>query len=550
MMRQRKPCFKPRLDALEDRSLPSTYSVIDLPGLGGTTAFSEARGINDSSVVVGDATNTTSGNSFIHAVEWQVDATGKVVTTALPEIVSRASQANDINKSLQVVGYSDTTLNGPDPQTPNTPHAVLWQANAAGTFGVTDLGGLPNYPYTDADGINNLGQVVGSGNNSNFQATAFLWDSTNGMRDLNTLLPAGSGWQLTGASDINDNGQIAGTGLIGGASHAFLYNLATPTTPASIADLGVFTGGISSGANGLNSFGHVTGAAQIGVRDANGNVISDAFLWKSNVLTNLGTLGNAGSSGLAVNDSDVVVGVSLSTIRNSYWYNAVATRWQNGVATDLNKLIGSKPAWTLQRAFDINTSGRIVGSGRVSTGNNVQSHGFLLVPASANLMAASATSGPAAATLNPNQVQPLLIEAIARWAPSGVDTTILSGVHVQITDLPGAILGQAVGDTIYLDTNAAGWGWFVDVTPWDDSEFFTPGNQGEQHRMDLLTVLEHEVGHLLGYDHDEGGVMAETLSAGERWTPSGVYVDGPRLFAAPSGTDETLDSVTGRRKGW
>ena len=68
--------------------------------------------------------------------------------------------------------------------------------------------------------------------------------------------------------------------------------------------------------------------------------------------------------------------------------------------------------------------------------------------------------------------------------------------------------------------------------------------------MDLLTVLEHEVGHLLGYDQDEGGVMAETLSAGERWTPSGVYVDGPRLFAAPSGADETLDSVTGRRKGW
>ncbi|MFL5246168.1 MAG: DUF3466 family protein [Gemmataceae bacterium] len=513
MMRKCKPSFKPRLEILENRLCPSSYSVIDLPGLGGSTAISEARGVNDSSVVVGDATNTTSGNGFEHAVEWQVDATGKVVTTALPEIVSRASQANDINKSLQVVGYSDTTLNGPDPQTPNTPHAVLWQANAAGTFVVTDLGGLPNYPYTSAAGINNLGQVVGSGNNGSFQHTAFLWDSANGMRDLNSLLPVGSGWQLTGASDINDNGQVTGTGLISGASHAFLYNLATPTTPSSITDLGVFMAGNNSGANGLNSFGHVTGAAQTGAKDAYGNVISDAFLWKSNLLTNLGTLGTAGSSGLAVNDSDVVVGISLSTSRNSAnSYNSLATRWQSGVATDLNKLIGSKPNWTLQRADDINTSGRIVGSGKFGTGPALQFHGFLLVPTSANLTAASTAIRPVADTLNPNQVQPLLMEALSRWAASGVDTNMISGVHVQIADLPGDILGQAVGDSIYIDADAAGWGWFVDPTPHKDSEFTTPGNQGEQNRMDLLTVLEHELGHLLGFDHQETGVMEDTLA--------------------------------------
>ncbi len=29
--------------------------------------------------------------------------------------------------------------------------------------------------------------------------------------------------------------------------------------------------------------------------------------------------------------------------------------------------------------------------------------------------------------------------------------------------------------------------------------------------MDLLTVIEHELGHVLGMDHQESGVMADTL---------------------------------------
>src|SRR5262249_49113813 len=108
---------------------------------------------------------------------------------------------------------------------------------------------------------------------------------------------------------------------------------------------------------------------------------------------------------------------------------------------------------------------------------------------------------------------PLLAEAIMRWQGSGVDTSSLSNIQVRIADLSGALLGEAVGHTIYLDANAAGWGWFVDPTPWDDSEFMTPGDQGEMHRIDLLTVVEHELGHILGYDHADGGVMAATLAA-------------------------------------
>jgi hypothetical protein len=45
----------------------------------------------------------------------------------------------------------------------------------------------------------------------------------------------------------------------------------------------------------------------------------------------------------------------------------------------------------------------------------------------------------------------------------------------------------------------------VDPTPWDDSEFTTPGDQGEQGRMHLLTALAHELGHLLGQEHEADG---------------------------------------------
>jgi hypothetical protein len=75
--------------------------------------------------------------------------------------------------------------------------------------------------------------------------------------------------------------------------------------------------------------------------------------------------------------------------------------------------------------------------------------------------------------------------------------------------------------TSFRAASARAWGWFVDPTPWDDSEFSTPGNQGEQNRMDLLTALMHEMGHVLGYEHEATGVMQDTLAAGVRESPNG-----------------------------
>jgi hypothetical protein len=136
-----------------------------------------------------------------------------------------------------------------------------------------------------------------------------------------------------------------------------------------------------------------------------------------------------------------------------------------------------------------------------------------------NLTAASLPASASHETLRAGAVQPVLTEAIHRWQSAGVNTSSLGSVQVLIGQLARGTLGTASGHTIWLDATAAGWGWFVDPTPGDDSEYSLPGNQGEQNHMDLLTVLEHEVGHLLGYEHQASGVMAETLSAGTRRTP-------------------------------
>src|SRR5262249_26426284 len=68
-------------------------------------------------------------------------------------------------------------------------------------------------------------------------------------------------------------------------------------------------------------------------------------------------------------------------------------------------------------------------------------------------------------SITSDQVQPLLAEAEARWQAAGVDTSILGAIKVRIADLGGATLGFASDHTIWLDDNAAGWGWFVDRTP-------------------------------------------------------------------------------------
>lgn len=156
--------------------------MTDLGTLGGIV--SQARAINDAGQIVGWA-ETEEG--CMHAALWE---NGTIIDLGIE------GQAYDINESGEIVGSFSTQCES---------HAFLYRGGE-----LMDLGMLGPY-VTEAYGINNRGQVVGYYWTDDFIPRAFLWDD-GGFVDLNTLSPPLSGWQFGEAQDINDNGQIVGSG--------------------------------------------------------------------------------------------------------------------------------------------------------------------------------------------------------------------------------------------------------------------------------------------------------------------------------------------------
>jgi hypothetical protein len=130
-------------------------------------------------------------------------------------------------------------------------------------------------------------------------------------------------------------------------------------------------------------------------------------------------------------------------------------------------------------------------------------------------------------TLTLDQVKPVLTKAVDYW--SQIDPTAaakLNQVEVIIDDLPGAVLG--LGEfgfpTIWLDKDAASYGWrLVDR----DSLF----GQSTRGRVDLLSVVTHELGHVLNLPdldaalhptHVMAGILPVGASRVERSTPASL----------------------------
>jgi hypothetical protein len=185
------------------------------------------------------------------------------------------------------------------------------------------------------------------------------------------------------------------------------------------------------------------------------------------------------------------------------------------------------------------------------------------------LTAAGTARGGTVAALQPATAAAVLAVAEADWIAAGASRSTLAAVRLVITTLPDGELGGTVGHTVYVDPTADGFGWYVGGSQAFGADGHALAGCPAAGRMDLLSVLLHELGHVLGLEHGVsvtyGDVMLPDLAAGERRllpVPPALAVSGPavafrfaqtaaRRESAPLATARTVhrttSSVTSRR---
>ncbi|UUO08802.1 peptidylprolyl isomerase [Blastopirellula sp. J2-11] len=129
-------------------------------------------------------------------------------------------------------------------------------------------------------------------------------------------------------------------------------------------------------------------------------------------------------------------------------------------------------------------------------------------------------------SLTPEVVQPVLDAAAAKIADAysqlGVFNFVIT-TNFQIVDLPGSQLSYRNNGILYLDIDAAGYGWFVDSTPAQNEEFSSSGvnswnalaESDADGKIDLLTVILHEL--ISHQDETEDDLFTDYLYTSKRF---------------------------------
>jgi hypothetical protein len=158
---------------------------------------------------------------------------------------------------------------------------------------------------------------------------------------------------------------------------------------------------------------------------------------------------------------------------------------------------------------------------------------------------------------------------IERWRTSAIspeDMTRLEAATFEIADLPEGQIASASGSGITIDETAAGYGWYTDQSPMEDSEFDVPVPGKELQtteysvafgRMDLLTVVMRQLGQV--YKQDKQSVnkelrplMQNTLAPAVRRLPDSRNIQLGRSPVGASGKKQSgreTSPVSQVRKG-
>lgn len=193
--------------------------------------------INDDRVIVGNASNSDTGEDV--AFVWTPSSGIRQLDVSLGGV---EAFAGGINRRGQIVGSSEF---GPTHQQ----RAFLREKNGE----VMDLGAFPDgNGNSGASDINDRGQVIGASTGP-ITAEGFIWDKRRGMQRL-----APSSSLVILPARINNHGEVVGE-TVGDQTRAFKW-----TRRTGLQYLPTLTGGITySTATGINVWGTIVGASSI-----------------------------------------------------------------------------------------------------------------------------------------------------------------------------------------------------------------------------------------------------------------------------------------------
>ncbi len=136
----------------------------------------------------------------------------------------------------------------------------------------------------------------------------------------------------------------------------------------------------------------------------------------------------------------------------------------------------------------------------------------------------------------------------------------LESVPIDVANLGTTILGLEAGGRITINQTAAGFNWYGNAGGSSNQPSAVAGPTGESQagpggpaatEVDLLTVLEHELGHVLGLpDNDQAGdLMDITLGLAESRAPSPADVaaigSGPSTLSTDPAIDAAVPAIVG-----
>lgn len=137
----------------------------------------------------------------------------------LPQLPNEwGAYAYGVNDAGVIVGMSNQGVFSSTP--------VVWAADAGRT--ITSLPLFPEETHGYANKINNANQIIGSHGDGTAEPVPAVWIDGQIFDLQSNLDDTGLGWELQSADDLNNLGQIVGTGRLDGQTRGFIL---TPVAP-------------------------------------------------------------------------------------------------------------------------------------------------------------------------------------------------------------------------------------------------------------------------------------------------------------------------------